>query len=76
MQTNDLCQIQLLRIEMFDHLTVYKQMADVLIQLLLIHSNTWNHLTLLSLLLNWSVRNRTVCLFNCVCLQCVYKLCI
>ena len=28
-QTNDLCWIELLEIEQFDHLTVYKQMTDV-----------------------------------------------
>ena len=29
MQTNDLCLIELLEIELFDHLTVYKQITDV-----------------------------------------------
>ena len=29
MQTNDLCQFELLEIGLFDHLTVCKQMADV-----------------------------------------------
>ena len=28
-QTNDLCQIELLQIESFDHLNVCKQMTDV-----------------------------------------------
>ena len=27
-QTNDLCQIELLEIELFDHLTVCEQIAD------------------------------------------------
>ena len=36
---------ELLEIELFDHLTVYKQMTDVLIELLMIPSNTWNCLT-------------------------------
>ena len=29
MQTNDLCLSELLEIELFDHLTVYKQVTDV-----------------------------------------------
>ena len=29
MQTNDLCKIELLEIELFDHLTVCKQMTNV-----------------------------------------------
>ena len=40
--------IELFDIELFDHLTVWKQMTDVLIELLVIHGNTWNHLTLLT----------------------------
>ena len=39
MQTNYLYQIGLLETELFDHLTVRKQM-------LLLQSNTWNHLIL------------------------------
>ena len=34
---------KLLEIELFLHLTVCKQMTDV--ELLVIHSNSWNHLT-------------------------------
>ena len=33
------------QIDLFDNLTVYKQMTDVLIELLVSHSNTWNRLT-------------------------------
>ena len=29
MQTNDFCWIELLEIELFDHLTVCKQMTDI-----------------------------------------------
>ena len=29
MQTNDLCKIELFEIELFDHLTVYKQITGV-----------------------------------------------
>ena len=29
METNDSCLIELLEIELFDHLTVYKQMTNV-----------------------------------------------
>ena len=31
------------QIELFDHLTGYKQMTDI--ELLVLHSNTWNFLT-------------------------------
>ena len=36
---------KLFEIELFDHLTVLKKS---LIELLVIHSNTWNHLALLT----------------------------
>ena len=42
-QTNDLCWIELLEIELFDPLTVYRQMTNV--KLWLLYSNTWNHLS-------------------------------
>ena len=45
MQTNGLCLIKLFEIELFDHLTVSKQKSDVLIEMLVIHSDTWNYLT-------------------------------
>ena len=32
------------QIELFDHLTVRKQMTDV--KLLVLHNNTWNHLSM------------------------------
>ena len=35
-------------IELFDYLSVSKQIIDVLMKLLVIHSNTWNDLTLLT----------------------------
>ena len=38
----------MLEIELLDDLTVCKQKTDVLIELLVIHSNTWNYLTLLN----------------------------
>ena len=46
--SNDICSIELFeikfsKIEMFDHLIVRKQMTDV--TLLVLDSNTWNHLT-------------------------------
>ena len=44
-QINHLCKTELLEIELFDHLTVCKQVTDVLIELLVIYNNTWNHLT-------------------------------
>ena len=44
---NDLYKTELLEIELFDHLTVCKRMW-CLIELLVIHSSTWNHLTLLT----------------------------
>ena len=34
----------MLGMELFDHLTVSEQMTDVLIELLVIYSNTWNHM--------------------------------
>ena len=37
--------MELLEIELFDHLTVSKQMTECLIDLLVIHSNTWKNLT-------------------------------
>ena len=41
--TNDLCKIEMLEIELFDHSTMCKQSIDVLIELLVIPSSTWNH---------------------------------
>ena len=38
--------MELFEIELFNHLTVCKQITDV--ELLGIKSNTWNHLTLLT----------------------------
>ena len=37
------CKTELLERELFDHLTVRKQMNDI--KLLQLHNNTWNHLT-------------------------------
>ena len=42
-QTNDLCEIELFEIELFDHLIDW-----CLIELIVIDSNIWNHLTLLT----------------------------
>ena len=42
METNDFCLIELLEIGQFEFLTVHKL---CLIELLVIDSNTWNHLT-------------------------------
>ena len=39
MQTNDLCWIELLEIELFDHLIVYKKIDWSLNELLVIFSN-------------------------------------
>ena len=44
LQTNVLCSIELLEIELFDHLAVGNDWR--LIELFVIHSNTWNNLTL------------------------------
>ena len=40
MQTNDLCQTELLEIEQFDHSTMYKQITDVWLSL-------WWHISVL-----------------------------
>ena len=61
-------KLVLLEIELFDHLTVDKQMTDTwlncewYIALLGTISHCW-------LMLNWIVRNKTVWSFNCVYLQ-------
>ena len=47
MQTNDLCYIELLEIELFDYLTVCKN-DWCLNELLMKYSNTWNYLTLMT----------------------------
>ena len=44
-QTVYLCYTELLKIELLDLLTVCKQKTDFLIELLVIHSNTWNTLS-------------------------------
>ena len=46
-QTNYSCQVELLEIELFEHLIVYKQMGGF-IELLGIHSKIWNYSTLLT----------------------------
>ena len=51
MQTNDLCWIELLEIELFDNLSGWT--SDwYLIELLVIQSSTWNHLTVCKLMSN------------------------
>ena len=46
--------IDFLEIELFDPLTLYKQ---CLIELLVIHSNTWNHLTVYKQMSNVEEKN-------------------
>ena len=48
MQTNDLCSIELLEIELFEYLNCVKTNDWCLIKLLLLDSNNLNHLNLLT----------------------------
>ena len=38
-------KLKLFVIKLFDNSTLCKQMTDILIELLVMHNNTWNHLT-------------------------------
>ena len=51
------------KIELFDYLNWVQTNGWYFIELVVIHNNTWNQLTLL---LNWIVRKRRVSSFNCV----------
>ena len=70
MQTNDLCKIELFEIELFDHLTV-KRNDLFLIELLVIYSNTSNHLNVFKCTTLGSFKN----VINKVCLQIIYLTC-
>ena len=60
------CWIELLEIELFDHLSVCKYCC--LIELLMIDSNTWTHLTVYKKLSSSSFKN----VINKVCLEIIY----
>ena len=64
----DLCKIEFLEIELFDHLTVCKQMTDFMILWIVIYRSTWNHLNVCKRMSLGSIKN----IVNKMCLQIIY----